>query len=38
MVRAIEKRDSKRAGAIMATHVSHGEARIVEAMRAAGYR
>ena len=38
MVDAIEKRDAARAGAIMAAHVSHGEARIVEALRAAGYR
>ena len=38
MVGLIEKRDARAAGELMATHVSHGEARIVEAMRAAGFR
>jgi DNA-binding GntR family transcriptional regulator len=38
LVHAIENRDSRRAGALMSTHVSHGEAPIVKALRAAGYR
>ena len=38
MVDAIEKRDARRAGALMAAHVSEGEERIVQALRAAGYR
>ncbi|MEO6238019.1 MAG: GntR family transcriptional regulator [Vicinamibacterales bacterium] len=38
LVEAVEQRDPMRARALMIEHVAHAEARIVAALRAAGYR